>query len=284
MDSPLSIKEASRDLLNALSVIYPLNEAKNIVRYLFEDLLEVYNLDSANLLSDSDLLLLHDAQKRLLNFEPIQYVTGRADFMGMQLSVDKNVLIPRPETEELVVLIKEDNDKENELNILDIGTGSGCIAIYLASVSDKWNVNAWDISDKAIELAENNAGVLDIHVDFCVQDVLAKQTLAYNIKYDIIVSNPPYIGWDEMHDMDEHVLKYEPKTALFAGEDPLLFYKTIADLGTKILKNKGKLYFELNPLYARDIEEIVKSYGYSAVEIHKDLEGKKRMLGASWVC
>ncbi len=284
MHSPVLIKDAANQLIKALSEIYPDNEAKNIVRYLFEDLLEVYNLDSTNLLPDSDLLLLNDAQNRLLNFEPIQYVTGRADFMGMQLSVDKNVLIPRPETEELVVLIKEDNDKEKELNILDIGTGSGCIAIYLAGITDNWKVTAWDISEKAIELATFNSGVLDIRVKFSIQDVLNKSTIPYDYKYDVIVSNPPYIGLDELHDMDENVLKYEPRTALFAGDDPLLFYRTISELGTKILRNKGKLYFELNPLYALDIEDIVKSFGYSSIEIHKDLEGKKRMLKANWFC
>ncbi|HMG14257.1 MAG TPA: hypothetical protein VK590_02350, partial [Saprospiraceae bacterium] len=147
-----------------------------------------------------------------------------------------------------------------------------------------WNVSAWDISEKAIEIATFNAGVLDIRVNFSIQDVLDKSVISHQLKYDIIVSNPPYIGLDELHDMDENVLKYEPQTALFSGEDPLLFYKAISELGTKILNNEGKLYFELNPLYAIDIEEIVKSFGYSFIEIHKDLVGKKRMLKANWYC
>lgn len=282
MQKNTSIKNASGQLQKLLSTLYPENEARNIVRYLFEDLLEVYHLDSDNLITDSDALLLNDAQDRLLKHEPIQYVTGRADFMGLQLSVDHNVLIPRPETEELVYLIEQQNNKQTELDILDIGTGSGCIAIYLAGLSDKWNVSAWDISENAIELAISNAGIIDVDVNFKVQDVLDTTSIASDIKYDIIVSNPPYIGLDELKSMDTHVIEYEPKIALFAGNDPLIFYKSIAELGSKILTTNGKLYFELNPIYSDEIYHLVKSYGYQDIKIHNDLEGKSRMLSSVW--
>lgn len=282
MQNNITIKDAASQLQKLLIGLYPENEAKNIVRYLFEDLLDVYGLDSDSLISDSDVLLLNDAQDRLLRHEPIQYITGRADFMGLQLSVDPNVLIPRPETEELVYLIEQQNNKQKELGILDIGTGSGCIAIYLAGLSYKWHVSAWDISEEAIELAISNAGIIDVEVNFKVQDVLDTTSIPSDIKYDVIVSNPPYIGLDELNDMETRVINYEPQIALFAGKDPLIFYKSIAELGMKTFNTNGKLYFELNPIYSDEIYHIVKSYGYKNIEIYSDLEGKSRMLSAVW--
>ena len=276
---PISINQAFLQLSYAIKDVYPIEEAINITAYVIEDLLGTREFRSSKKLSEEDYYKLKEAEKRLLTNEPYQYITNRADFMGYKFFVDHNVLIPRPETEELVDLIDNDNPQDRVLNILDIGTGSGCIAVSLALTSELWKVTAWDISEKALEVAKKNALKNEVNINFEKQNVLRPGNILTKT-YDIIVSNPPYIGADELDDMDESVLKYEPQLALFAGADPLVFYKAISELGTRILNPEGKLYFELNPKYALDIIEIVKSNGYHDVEVFKDLEGKNRMLKA----
>lgn len=278
-----TVEEAFKELVKDLLLIYPDNEANNITRYLFEDLFNIKDSSSKTLFDKDSYFKLQLAKKRLLNHEPVQYVTGRADFMGLQLYVNEDVLIPRPETEELAYLIQKDNLKDNKLSVLDIGTGSGCIALYLAIVSENWNVSAWDISEKALEIAKLNAERLKVNVDLKICNVLDSRNIPRDKKYDIIVSNPPYIGLDEAHTMGENVLKYEPRQALFAGEDPLLFYKAITQLSKDIINEGGKLYFELNPVYALEIKQIVLNNSFNNVEIQKDLQGKERILKAELI-
>ena len=266
-----------------LTKIYETGEAKAIARYVFE---HGFGLTLADILSGKDALLdtasqarLENLCQRLLAGEPVQYVTGIAEFGPLRLHVEPGVLIPRPETYELCQWI--DSEKAETDSLLDIGTGSGCIAIALKSASPSLSVSAWDISDEALRIAAQNAKAAKVSVNFEKRDALNADGSAFNDLWDIIVSNPPYICRSEAIGMEPHVIGYEPHMALFVpDDDPLLFYRAIAAYGQGALKPSGRLYFELNPLYASDVQSLLSMMLYHNIETKEDQYGKQRMIRA----
>jgi release factor glutamine methyltransferase len=273
-------------LWHLLTPLYGEGEAKAIARMVYE---VRYGLTFTDLcigkdtqLSADDQAELEEIAQRLERHEPIQYVLGKAEFMGEWYDVEPGVLIPRPETEELVRWIIL---KETPATILDIGTGSGCIAITLAAMYPKATVTAWDISEKALEVARKNAKHLGVNVNFEQVDILSKSPLllgrGLGVGFSIIVSNPPYICNKERKAMEQNVLDYEPHEALFVpDDDPLLFYRAIAEYGKKALKPDGWLYFEINPLYAAPLRELLNVMSYHDIECKDDQYGKQRMIRA----
>ena len=221
---------------------------------------------------------LDDIVQRLLRFEPLQYIEGKARFLGRDFRVGPGVLIPRPETEELVELMLKETPPGARL--LDIGTGSGCIAVTLALEVPGAYVEAWDISPEALAVARANSERWDAKVTFRQQDVLAcpKET---ETAFDVMVSNPPYVTESEEADMSPNVLLYEPAGALFVPDgDPLLFYRHIAQLGLKWLRPGGRLYFEINRTYGREMAALLEGLGYTDIRIEKDLSGNDRFAMA----
>ena len=222
---------------------------------------------------------LTDIVHRLQNHEPVQYIIGKETFMGLVFEVDGNVLIPRPETQELVNWILEDHRSDEGCKILDIGTGSGCIPVSLAHFMSGAEVEAWDISDGALDVARRNANQNEVKVLFRKQNVF--EALPSESFYDVIVSNPPYITEKEKVDMEANVLDWEPSIALFVPDtDPLLFYRKIAELGLDMLVAGGALYFEINRAYGEMMRTMLEDMGYNNVELRKDMFGNDRMIKA----
>ncbi len=212
--------------------------------------------------------------------KPLQYILGETEFFGLTFFVDERVLIPRPETEELVELILKNHQKPEKLNILDIGTGSGCIAIALSKYLPDSDIYAIDISEEALIVAKKNAEQNKVKVNFSPSDILCHlPDYLSDIRFDIIVSNPPYITPSEQEKMSDNVLKYEPHTALFVPQnDPLLFYKRIADVGNNLLNQGGKLYFEVNSSFGKETLNMLKEKGYDEVLLLQDISGNDRMI------
>ncbi len=268
-----------------LDNLYPANEIDALAKQLLQS---VCGMSRTDILLDKnkDLLLekrdkLEQILQRLQHGEPIQYILGETDFFGMTFRVAPGVLIPRPETEELVDLIIRENQK-TKLSILDIGTGSGCIAISLANKLSAPEVHAWDVSAEALAIAKENSRKNNATVFFRHIDVLKVTPEELTSRFDIIVSNPPYVCEEEANTMHCNVLQYEPHLALFVPDnDPLRFYCKIAELGTSLLKNKGKLYFEINERFGQQTAAMLENLGYSYVEIIKDIFGKDRIVKAS---
>ena len=218
-------------------------------------------------------------RSRLKRFEPFQYITGETSFCGLPLHVAPGVLIPRPETAELVDWIVTDFGDKAHLNIVDIGTGSGCIAIALAKFLPGARVSAWDISDAALDIARRNAERNGVHVDFKQVDVLSHISAEGNAH--IFVSNPPYIREREKTDMERNVLDWEPEQALFVpDDDPLRFYRKIAELGLVHLAPSGVLYVEINQAYGPETVDLLTGMGYRNVILRKDMSGNDRMVKA----
>ena len=210
---------------------------------------------------------------------PLQYILGTAYFLDLELEVNAAVLIPRPETEELVHWILSDEDKLNPLTILDIGTGSGCIAISLKKTAQLWNVAALDVSEQALDVAHRNASKNEVSIQFHLEDILDKKQ--WLIPLDVIVSNPPYVVPSEKEQMLSNVLDYEPDLALFVPEeDPLLFYKRIIEFAHQNLKPSGKLYFEINPIFVDELVTFFKKFTFDSVEVRNDYLNRPRMIKA----
>ena len=210
---------------------------------------------------------------------PIQYILSETEFYGLCFNVNESVLIPRPETEELVDWIRTENDRNSTLKILDIGTGSGCIAISLKHEFPNSVVSAFDISEEALETAQSNADRNKLNVHFSKVDILHPDNLEQ--KWDIIVSNPPYVLENEKANMEANVLEHEPHLALFVPDnDPLLFYRQIALFAQKHLNNNGKLYFEINRQFGSETIDLLKELGFTNVELRKDISGNDRMTKA----
>ena len=229
-------------------------------------------------LTGAELSKFESALQRLLNHEPVQYIIGETEFYGLPMKVDKNVLIPRPETEELVEWILQDLKTSGVENprILDIGTGSGCIAISLAKNLKDADVTALDVSEGALEVAKTNAAMNEVSLTFELTDILEVKNLSST--FDVIVSNPPYVRELEKHEIKPNVLENEPETALFVkDEDPLLFYEKITKLAQAALKENGSLYFEINQYLGKETEELLQSAGFNT-ELRKDFLGNDRML------
>ncbi len=235
-----------------------------------------YYLGKDIVLSSKKEQELEDILQRLSRFEPLQYIEGRTLFLGREFWVAPGVLIPRPETEELVELMLKEIPAD--ARILDVGTGSGCIAISLAKELPDALVTAWDVSREALSVARVNARKLQANVRFVECDVLACQVDKAGL-YDVIVSNPPYVTEAEKADMEPNVLQWEPSLALFVpDDDPLRFYRRIAVLGRDMLADGGRLYFEINRVYGREMVEMLRTMGYVGVRVEKDLSQNDRFV------
>jgi len=230
------------------------------------------------IVSAKNITVFEKALLRLKKQEPIQYILGTTEFYGLTFKVNKHTLIPRPETEELVDWVLSNlHDQDSMLDILDIGTGSGCIAISLAKNIPTARVSGLDVSEKALEIAKENAVKNQVLVSFCQKDIL--RTTSLEKKYDVIVSNPPYVRQLEKKAMNPNVLDYEPGVALFVpNEDPLLFYRKIAQLAMVSLQTRGWLYFEINEYLSKEMDVLLKDIGFANIEIKKDFREVPRMI------
>lgn len=278
------------DIVSRLQTVYDASEARALARMLVE---EVFGLSFTDVclgalekLQQTDQELLQVMVRRMCDGEPIQYVLGEAWFCGRKMDVEKGVLIPRPETELLVEWIKEMMSTGDKVDVrarklLDIGTGSGCIAVTLACELENAEVTAWDVSDTALKVTRQNARKHGANVDACMQDALSAPSNDKEM-WDVIVSNPPYICVKEAAEMTSNVLDYEPHEALFVpDEDPLLFYKAIAQYASHALRRGGLLFFEINEAYGPQTIAMLESHGYANVMLRKDQFGKERMVCAS---
>jgi release factor glutamine methyltransferase len=256
--------------------LYGEGEAHSILRIVYEDVLGVYDLRQP--LNDEQIRMLEPIQSRLLSGEPVQYVLGQADFYGLKFQVNPSVLIPRQETEELVYWILESHGSA-PLELLDIGTGSGCIPISLKHKRPAWEVAAVDVSEDALAVAKANAQKLDAEVRFQLFDLLDASKWHEMPSYDLIVSNPPYIPPSEVVHVPPHVLEHEPHLALFTEtEDALVFYRRIGEFAQQHLRPGGWLYFELNEFNGEEVMNVIERQGFKSVQLEQDLNGKWRML------
>lgn len=279
----MKIIDLKAEFIDALSDLYPSQEVLSFFTILVEKHLDLSRLEVALKPNHSVSLTvskkIKNAIQRLRKFEPIQYIVNGVEFYNLKFYVNRNVFIPRPETEELVFWIvdRHKNHDSKSRRILDIGTGSGCIAISLAFNLPDYKVSAFDISSEALDVARKNAIINNVNVDFFKEDVLNCKKLPK--KYDIIVSNPPYIIENEKDKMQSNVLKYEPDIALFVNnDDPLLFYRKIAQLGQKHLISEGSIYFEINEYLGSELLILLKTEGYKEITLQKDIFGKYRMV------
>lgn len=281
---------------NELTDLYEKEELEAIMAYCFEAFLGLKRSDISfkgnETMSESELLKFNFAVKDLKKYKPVQYISGEADFYKLKFKVNEHVLIPRPETEELVDLIIKDVRssavQNSDLRIIDIGTGSGCIAIVLKKNIPHAKVTAMDISIEALEVAKQNAEKNGVEVSFILDSILNPQvnvTLSEAKEqhptpvFDIIVSNPPYISISEKDTMHENVLNYEPHLALFVNDpDPLLFYRSIAEFALKSLKPAGKIYFEINQAHGLETKYMLENKGFKNVELIRDLSNNYRIL------
>jgi len=265
-----------------LTGIYSVAEIKSFTKIIFTEvfhlnMLDIYMGKDINL-SANQLRELDEILARLQKYEPIQYIVGCETFFGLSFRVTPAVLIPRPETEELVSLIIKEN-ADYPARILDIGTGSGCIAISLSKNLPQSKVSSWDVSEEALLVAQKNNEALGASVSFNQVDILEYQP--NDETFDVIVSNPPYVTVSEKVDMEANVLHWEPSLALFVPDnDPLLFYRKIAEVGLRLLTPNGKIYFEINQAFGKETADLLLGLGYRNAEIVKDIFGKDRIVKA----
>ena len=303
-----SVRDCRKYYAGELENIYGSDEANTLIMILLE---HYFNIDRVKIalepdlrLSESELLTLHFAVKELLKNKPVQYIIGETEFCGMRFFVNEDVLIPRPETEEMVKSLelkvkgylyspsfRPDIERREmvaekspaNISILDIGTGSGCIAISLAKLMPDSDITAVDISKKALEVAKKNAENNEVNVHFVLDDILNPQNpeLIDN-QYNIIVSNPPYVCESEKSEMRANVLDYEPSTALFVSDnDPLIFYRKILEFAQKTLKPDGEVWFEINEKFGKEMKDLCLEKGFKNIEIIKDFRERDRILMAS---
>jgi len=277
----MKLKEAIEQLKAGLTGVAEPQEVQAMIRVICED---IFNYDPVDVALRQESELPEFAQERvteliarLRRHEPLQYIVGSARFHGHKFKVTPAVLIPRPETEQLVDLIVEEN-RGSDLRVLDMGTGSGCIAISLARALKFACVDALDVSRDALAVARDNAAALKVKVRFFESDMLQPQPAA---SYDIIVSNPPYICWSERESMERNVKDYEPGQALFVPDnDPLLFYKSIAPYAMQSLEKGGRLYLEINQRFGDEVKRLLEDCGFDEVRIIDDSYGKVRFATA----
>jgi release factor glutamine methyltransferase len=281
MNDTLTLADILKKFRQHLSACYPDDEIRSIFYLTTEYLLNYSKIDihlkaDKPILSDS-VQQFENVLNRLIKWEPIQYITGMSEFYGLPIKVDRNVLIPRQETELLVRWVIE-NETGNSVNILDAGTGSGCIAVALAANLCDARISACDISAGALEIAGSNASLNDTVVNFFTFDILDSFAVLPEI-YNIIISNPPYVTNSEKQHMLRNVLDFEPDIALFVSDsDPLLYYRNIALSGRNYLKDGGSIYFEINERYPHEVAGLLKDAGFYGIEIRRDLNGKPRMV------
>ena len=294
----MKLSEAEQLITQELNKVYEESESRNIAQLVIEDCTLLSNtermLSKNREVTAQEETKIHQHIKRLLLHEPIQYIMQKTWFYGMELYIDKHVLIPRPETEELVDWIVKDvkvsgrdvfqkghleADATTELKILDIGAGSGCIALALKKTMPRAEVWGCDVSEEALNVARRNGANLDIRVDFQGIDFLdtAQQKLLPTV--DIIVSNPPYIPFNEKQTMSANVVDHEPHTALFVPDnDALIFYRAIAHFAKSRLYKNGSIYLEIHENLAEDVTNVFGAEGYLQIETRKDMQGKNRMM------
>ena len=280
----MKIKQYRTQFIKELSPFYDAYEAESFFYLILEDKHQLRQIDLAlnhelNF-SESDFVVWNSLLGQLKKEVPIQYLLGKTSFYGLDFEVNENVLIPRPETEELVEWIINENsktDKTKKLKILDIGTGSGCIAISLAKNLPNADVYALDISKKALDTAKRNSVNNNVEVTFMLKNVLELEALKSN--YDIIVSNPPYVRNLEKVEIKKNVLHYEPHLALFVEDnDALIFYRKIAEIGKKNLLENGQLYFEINQYLGKETSDLLEQMNFTNIELKKDIYDNDRMI------
>ena len=281
----MNIQAAFTYIVNTIAPIYEPREAANIAHIVVEHITNLNKLDRIvykdRNLDPGQQNRLEAAVAALLQHQPVQYVTGTAWFYGMELLVNRNVLIPRPETEELVEWVLEDVQMtgEKEMHLLDIGTGSGCIPLALKQALPAATVWGIDVSDGALTIAKANAAKQQLDVHFTQINVLDEAATAPLPIFNIIVSNPPYIKQSERLDMQQQVLDYEPSLALFVpDEDALLFYRRIVQLAGSKLSKGGALYFEINEALGQEVVSLMEKEGFANVQLRQDIFGKDRMV------
>lgn len=278
----MTLSDLNTFIIRKLSADIGQREASATARLLLEDVL---NVSQVKLLTHGDRLIEPETEalfykiiERILSGEPPQYIIGKARFMGMDFKVTRDTLIPRPETAELVDIVVDYAKKRHGLKILDVGTGSGCIAIALARALPFAEITAIDISEAALEVARENAKNLNVIIDFFQEDILNTRQLP--LDFNIVVSNPPYITEKEKESMDIRVKEFEPSSALFVPDnDPLKFYRAIIKV-TKVMDSNPSLFFEINPYYAKELSEILSNAGYD-VQILRDSISRQRFISAS---
>ncbi len=277
----MKLKEAIEQLRNGLAGVAEPQEVQAMIRIICED---IFNYDPVDVALRQESELPEFAQERITDLiarmrrhEPLQYIIGWARFHGHKFKVTPTVLIPRPETEQLVDIIVNENPA-SDLRVLDMGTGSGCIAISLARALKFASVDALDVSRDALAVARENAAALKVKVRFFESDMLLPQPAA---TYDVIVSNPPYICWSERESMERNVKDYEPGQALFVPDnDPLMFYKAIAPYAQQSLEKGGRLYLEINQRFGNEVKRLLEDNGFEDVRIIQDTFGKVRFAAA----
>jgi len=275
----MTIQQLQRVFNSELSHLYPQTEVDSFYYLMMESFFQLKRVDLA-LQSQQEIEIpkaFHEALNKLTLQIPIQYILGKTNFYGLDFSLNNNVLIPRPETEELVEWIINDIKNKN-YSVIDIGTGSGCIAISVSKHSNA-NVTALDVSKEALEIAKKNALSNNTKIHFIEDDIL--KPLKDYPKYNIIVSNPPYVRQLEKKEIQANVLQNEPHLALFVeDENPLIFYDAIANFALKHLREEGLLYFEINQYLGKETVDLLKSKGFHKIELKKDIFGNDRMIKA----
>lgn len=285
MDDYKTINETILFIKNELCSLYPENEINSFISIIFEHVFGFSNMDvhtkSDTNLPNSGIIQINNIVSELKKQKPLQYILERTEFYYCTLKVTPDVYIPRPETEELVDWIIKDNPDIPD-KILDIGTGSGCIAIALAKMFKKAAVDACDISVKALDIARFNAQQNNTDINFFTYDIIKwRENKILPGKYDILISNPPYVREKEKQGMLPNVIDFEPHTALFVpDEDPLVFYRAIAEFGLEYLSENGKLYFEINEFLGDEIKKMLSDRSWSNIRIRKDINDKNRMVCA----
>ncbi len=279
----MKLKDLKLEFTSQLSKIYPSEEIDSFFTILSQCILKYSRLQVSlkreQPISEENIKKFEKARARLLKQEPIQYITGETEFYSLLFKVTKDTLVPRPETEELVDWMIEENQNTTiaPLHILDVGTGSGCIAIALAKNIEGAKVTAIDISEEALKIAKENAQSNRVLVDFKHLDILDAQQLPST--YNVIVSNPPYVRESEKELMQANVLQHEPASALFVNdENALVFYRKIAELSLQDLAKGGSLFFEINEYLGEEMIQLLDDLGFVNIEIKKDIFGKDRMI------
>ena len=288
----MTLQELKSKFLIEISELYPIEEILSFFFLLVHHKLKLTRADLAirsnQIVENSELTFFLNAINQLKDEEPIQYIIGKTEFYGLPYTVDSNVLIPRPETEELVDwILNEFRIQNSELRIIDIGTGSGCIAISLAKHLPKAMVYAVDISKQALQIAKKNANHNNVNIHFIKLDILKPnviQGIDKDLKFDIIVSNPPYVRESEKHEIQKNVLQNEPHQALFVEDaNPLIYYDKITDFAKLNLKTNGVLFLEINQYLGKEMVTLLQQKKFKNIELRKDIFGNDRMVKATLI-
>lgn len=279
----MTLIELKKIFLLELKETFPVEEIESFFFLLMEHHLNKRRLDFAlhpDFNVDAQIKIHFETALAQLKKEfPIQYIIGKTEFLGLTFEVNQHVLIPRPETEELVTWVLNLHKHKKHLHILDIGTGSGCIPISLAKNMDKAIIDAIDLSEAALSVAKKNAALNGVHIDFIQNDILQVEGL--DKTYDLIISNPPYVRESEKLSMHNNVLQYEPEIALFVDDqNPLIFYKHIVQLAQLSIKKEGELFLEINQYLGKAVMELLRNNGFREIEIKKDFYDADRMIRA----